>query len=381
MPADARVRNRTHLFQALYSHGPQSRADLARVSGLTPTTVSAVTAELIADGLIVEGGRKAMTSAGKPATLLAVEPDGRHIIALDLSDDDTIEAAVVDLGGKIVDRRSVRRAGETGAKASAAVVKVVRELARRIERPLLGVGCATPGIVDADGVVLTAAHAQWTNEPLAAKLTQAIGAPAYVANDANAAVLAEYSARGDTTRGDSTRGDPIRDDTSIRGSARNLLLVRVGGGVGAGIIIGGELFVGDHFSAGEIGHVIVDDNGAECKCGRRGCLEAVVSAPLLTQRLAGVDDTDRARLLTEAGHHLGLALATLVGALDLSDIVLSGPMDLLDDRFRTAALTTIRRRVLPAAVPNVVARFSALGDDGVLLGAAALVVRHQLGVV
>lgn len=364
MPADTRLRNRTHLFQSLYSHGPQSRADLARVSGLTPTTVSAVTAELIADGLIVEGGRKAMTSAGKPATLLAVEPDGRHVIALDLSDDDTIEAAVVDLSGKIIDRRAVRRSGETGSKASTAVVKVARDLARTIERPLLGVGCATPGIVDADGVVLTAAHAQWRNEPLAAKLTKAIGAPAYVTNDANAAVLAEYGAA---------------EDTAHHGG--NLLLVRVGGGVGAGIIIGGELFVGDHFAAGEIGHVIVDDEGAMCKCGRRGCLEAVVSAPLLTQRLAGVDDADRARLLTEAGHHLGLALATLVGALDLSDIVLSGPLDLLDDRFRAAALATIRRRVLPTAEPSVDARFSALGDDGVLLGAAALVVRHELGVV
>ena len=364
MPADARARNRTHLFQALYSHGPQSRADLARVSGLTPTTVSAVTAELIADGLIAEGGRKAMTSAGKPATLLAVEPDGRHVIALDLSDDDSIQAAVVDLSGKIVNRRTVRRSGETGTKASTAVVKVARELARRVERPLLGIGCATPGIVDADGVVLTAAHSQWSNEPLAATLTTAIGVPAYVANDANAAVLAEYSAADTTT-----------------GYGGNLLLVRVGGGVGAGIIIGGELFVGDHFAAGEIGHVIVDDDGARCKCGRQGCLEAVVSAPLLTQRLAGVDDADRARLLTEAGHHLGLALATLVGALDLSDIVLSGPLDLLDERFRTAALSTIRRRVLPTAVPRVDARFSALGDDGVLLGAAALVVRHELGVV
>src|ERR1700741_2556292 len=114
LPADARPRNRTMLLQALLNQGPTSRADLARVSGLTPTTVSAVTAELIADGLIEEVGRKQTTTAGKPATLLAVEPDGRHIIALDLSDDETIEAAVVNLAGKIVDRRSAPRSGETG---------------------------------------------------------------------------------------------------------------------------------------------------------------------------------------------------------------------------------------------------------------------------
>ena len=188
-PADARPRNRILLLQALQADGPQSRADLARQSGLTPTTVSAVTAELIADGLISEVGRKASTSAGKPATLLGVEPDGRHIIALDLSDDDVIEAAVVNLAGKIVDRRSHPRSGETGKKAAAAVVRLARDIASTVERPLLGVGCATPGIVDDRGVVITAAHVGWDDEPLAGKLADALGVPSYVVNDANAAVL------------------------------------------------------------------------------------------------------------------------------------------------------------------------------------------------
>jgi predicted NBD/HSP70 family sugar kinase len=209
---------------------------------------------------------------------------------------------------------------------------------------------------------------QWTNEPLAAKLAAALGVPSYVTNDANAAVLAEYSNTGP-------------HPSSRENAGENLLLVRVGGGVGAGMIIGGHLYVGDHFAAGEIGHVVVDDSGPLCKCGRHGCLEAIVSAPLLAQRLSGVGDDDRARFLDEAGRHLGLALATLVGALDLSEIVLSGPMDLLDDRFRTAALETIRHRTFPAVGQHVNARFSSLGDDGVLLGAAALVLRRELGVV
>jgi predicted NBD/HSP70 family sugar kinase len=363
LPADARPRNRMMLLQALLSDGPQSRADLARVSGLTPTTVSAVTAELITEGLIEEVGRKPTSSAGKPATLLAVDPDGRHVIALDLSDDEVIQAAVVNLTGKIVTRRSIQRKGQTGSRATASIVHLARDVAATMDRPLLGVGIATPGIVDDRGVVLTAAHVRWENEPLGPKVAAAIGVATHVTNDANAAVLAEYSGRGAERR------------------SENLLLVRVGGGVGAGIVIGGQLFVGDHFAAGEIGHVVVDENGDLCKCGRRGCLEAVVSAPLLAQRLAGVDDAARSQHLTQAGRHLGLALATLVGALNLSEIVLSGPMDLLDDRFRTAAVETIRDRTLPPVGQHVEARFSSLGDDGVLLGAAALVVRHELGIV
>jgi len=360
-PADARPRNRTLLLQALHADGPQSRADLARMSGLTPTTVSAVTAELVADGLISEFGRKASTSAGKPATLLGVEPDARHVIAFDLSDDDVIEAAVINLAGKIVTRRAQPRNGETGKKATASIVRLAKDMAKSLERPLLGIGVATPGIVDDNGVVLTAAHVQWNDEPLAAKLNAALDVPSYVANDANAAALAEHGAVGTGTE--------------------NLLLVRVGGGVGAGVIIGGELFVGDHFAAGEIGHVVVDDEGALCRCGRRGCLEAVVSAPLLAQRMQGLTDIQRATSLELAGRHLGIALATLVGALNLSEIVLSGPMDLLDDRFRLAALETIRNRTFPPLAEHVTARFSSLGDDGVLLGAAALVLRNELGIV
>jgi predicted NBD/HSP70 family sugar kinase len=356
------------LLQALLDDGPRSRADLARVSGLTPTTVSAVTAELIADGLIEEVGRKQSTTAGKPATLLAVEPDGRHVIAFDLSDDETIEAAVVNLAGKIVARRSLPRNGETGKKALQTIVRMAKDLARNVQKPLLGIGVATPGVVDDNGVVLTATHVQWTNEPLAAKLAAALSVPSYVTNDANAAVLAEYS----------STSSPHADREN---NGHNLMLVRVGTGVGAGIVIGGHLYVGDHFAAGEIGHVIVDDSGPRCKCGRNGCLEAIVSAPLLAQRLSGVGDEERARYLDQAGHHLGLALATLVGALDLSEIVLSGPMDLLDDRFRIAALETIRHRTFPAVGQHVNARFSSLGDDGVLLGAAALVLRRELGVV
>jgi predicted NBD/HSP70 family sugar kinase len=360
-PADARPRNRALLLRALLAGGPQSRADLARDSGLTPTTVSAVTAELLADGLVEEVGSKPSATAGKPATLLAIEPDGRHIVALDLSDDELVQAAVVNLAGKIVARRSTPRSGETGLAATRLVTRLAKDMARRVERPLLGVGVATPGIVDAEGVVLTAAHVQWTDEPLATKLRHALDVPCYVANDANAAVLAEYAASD--------------------GPSSNLMLVRVGAGVGAGIVIGGELFVGDRFAAGEIGHVVVDEAGGPCKCGRVGCLEAIVSAPLLAQRLAGAADVAKADHLERAGRHLGLALATLVGALDLSEIVLSGPMDLLDDRFRIAALDTIRDRTLPAVGGHVTARFSSLGDDGVLLGAAALVLRSELGVI
>ena len=191
--------------------------------------------------------------------------------------------------------------------------------------------------------------------------------PSYVTNDANAAVLAEYS----TAAHDQPDRGELRENLHARARRRRRRCRHRSSAASSTSATTSPL--------ARSATSIVDDNGALCKCGRNGCLEAVVSAPLLAQRLSGVGDDDRARFLDQAGRHLGIALATLVGALDLSEIVLSGPMDLLDDRFRTAALETIRHRTFPAVGQHVTARFSSLGDDGVLLGAAALV--RSLGVV
>ena len=114
-PADARRQNRSLLLRALFRAGPMSRADLARSSGLTPTTVSTVIGELVDAGMIEEAGRAPTGSVGKPATLVSVVADARHVVCLDLSRDDEIRGAVVNLACKPVIRRSVRRRSGNGA--------------------------------------------------------------------------------------------------------------------------------------------------------------------------------------------------------------------------------------------------------------------------
>jgi predicted NBD/HSP70 family sugar kinase len=177
-------------------------------------------------------------------------------------------------------------------------------------------------------------------------------------NDANAATLAEHTTES---------------------TGPNLLLVKIGEGVGAGLVVDGHLYVGDRFAAGEIGHVIVDERGEPCACGRRGCLETAIAAPYLRRRLAAAPD-QRGRVLTAAGRRLGVALATVVSALNLDQVVLSGPPDLIGEPFRRAALDAIRRRAMPALGDHVTLRTSTLGDDDVLLGAATLVLDQELGV-
>jgi predicted NBD/HSP70 family sugar kinase len=136
--------------------------------------------------------------------------------------------------------------------------------------------------------------------------------------------------------------------------------------------------MGDRYAAGEIGHVVVDPQGEQCACGLRGCLETVIATPHLRTRLSAADAPEP--VLAAAGRRLGEALAPVVSTLNLREVVLSGPVDLLDDRFRDAALDTIRSRTLPAVGDNVEVRPTVLGEDDVHLGAARLVLDRELGV-
>jgi predicted NBD/HSP70 family sugar kinase len=364
VPGDARRHNRALVLRTLFRDGPLSRADLARSTHVTRVTASDLVAELIESGLVEELGTRPEQGVGKPATLVGIVADARFVLSLDLSDDEQFRGALVDLSGKVVDRAVVARDGRTGAAALELVDRIARELAERAERPLLGVGVGSPGVVDLGGVVLEAPNLDWFGVDLAGRLAAALdGAPStHVANDANAAVLGELSLNGP--------------------EGRSLLLVKIGHGVGAGLVVDGHLVVGERFAAGEIGHVVVDPRGDPCACGRRGCLETAIAAPLLRRRLVGAagDGAAQARARRAAGSKLGSALAPVVSALNLREVVLSGPLDVLDETFRRAALRAIQSRTMPAVGDNVDIRLTALGEDDVLLGAAMLVLDRELGV-
>ena len=159
----------------------------------------------------------------------------------------------------------------------------------------------------------------------------------------------------------------------------HLICVRVDEGVGVGLVLDGRLFTGSSHAAGEIGHVVVDDGGAVCACGKRGCLETEVSEPLLDRRLEE-DGADEAAVLRAAGTHLGTALATVVGALDVTEVVLSGPPTVSTETFRAATADAIASRTLPMIGARLVVRPSTLGFDDVIVGAAARVLDQELGI-
>jgi len=375
LPEHARGHNRSLVLQTLYRSGELSRADLARATGLTRVTISDLVADLIAAGLVVELGQRDEARPGKPATLLGINRTGHCIIGLDLSDAESFLGAVLDLDGGVIEHRETPLDDATGDEALDRAVELAKQLVAAAKAPVLGIGVGTPGIVDLNGVVLTAPNLGWTGVALRERLTTATGLPVFVANDANAATLAELTFGGAEARG--ADGGRAEGEARDRG---NLMVVIAGHGVGAGLIIDGRPIVGSGSAAGEIGHVVVGtDGGLECACGKQGCLETWLATPRLEAAIAA-DPERRDAVLDEAGRRLGIALAPVVAALNLAEVVLNGPAHLLDGRLIAAAVATLRSRTLEALHGDLQLRMSALGKDIVMRGAAAMVLSGRLGV-
>ncbi|MCC6854885.1 MAG: ROK family transcriptional regulator [Microbacteriaceae bacterium] len=359
LPEHARGHNRSLVLQTLYRAGQQSRADIARETGLTRVTVSDLVAELIVEGLIIETGQREDVRPGKPATLLDLNRGAFQIIGIDLSEYATFRGAVLDLDGQILHRAELPLAGATGADATALVTALADTLVAAATLPVLGMGVGSPGVVDLAGVVLSAPNLGWVDEPLQQAMSVRFGVPVVVANDANVAALAEHS---------------------FGGADSDMMLIKVGHGVGAGLLLDGTPLFGSRFAAGEIGHVVVGtDGGAECVCGKHGCLETWLAVPRLEKAIAAAPD-ERTSILQQAGQRLGIALAPVVGALNLAEVVLSGPTSLLDGPLAQATIDTLRNRTMAEFHGDLTLRMTTLGEDIVMRGAAVMVLSAQLGV-
>lgn len=381
--------NHRLVLKMIYDAGEVSRAEVARLTGLTRPTVSAIVADLLDDRLVIETGQ-GPSAGGKPPTLLSINDDGRSLIAVDLSGDE-LRAARLNLTGKIQTRATLPAAGLSGDNLLDAVYRVVESVRPPSSASLLGLGVATPGLVDPyQGVVLRSVNLGWRNLPLRDLLEVRFGRPVHVANDSHMAALAEY-----------TYGQPI--------DGNNLIVIRIGRGIGSGVILGGRPFYGDGFGAGEVGHVVVDPSGDLCSCGNCGCLETTSSGRAILARAAAADrshsmlagdasptwkqfveataahDPLAVDIAVHAGIYLGAAVAHLVGAYDIHHIVLAGRVVELGDLFLDAVVAEMHQRVLPSMAQKTTVRFTSLGADRmadiVTLGCSAFLLHRELGVI
>lgn len=371
-------------------HGPRSRATIALETGLNKTTVSSLVTELIGLDLLVERGLEQRGTVGRPGQV--VELSGSGVVALGLEINvDYLAVRALDLTGAeryrsidVRDNRRIEVDAVLDRLASLAGV-ALEEVQTSGLRPV-GATVALPGLVDAEsGALLVAPNLGWTDVPVVDGLHDRLAGPAYplaADNEANLAALAELwegTARG------------LSDVLYVSGEI----------GVGAGIIVRGELFRGSQGFGGEFGHMTVDPNGRPCACGSRGCLETIVGLEALLER-AGLDPADaatttgsgqpvselagRARMgdeqalaaLRDSGRWLGLAIASAANLLNFQAVVLGGFFAQLATWLAAPIARELETHVLASqwVVPRLLP--STLGPEAAVRGAAAQSLRRVL---
>jgi len=390
--AQTRRHNNRLVFQTVYEQGPLSRADIVRATNLTATTVSAVIVALLDEGLVEELGAIS-TDRGKPPTLVSLAKDARHIVALDLSRK-VLQGSILNLRGEILTTRKLEVDGCRGDTALTAVYQLLDELLALATAPLLGIGVGAPGIIDfTSSLIRRAANLDWYDLPLGALLGARYGYHVQVVNDNQAALLAEY----------------------LFGAYKHtpdLVVVRIGNGIGAGIMCNGQLLHGNGSGVGEIGHVVVTEQGERCTCGNDGCLETVASSRALikqAQALArreakcrlnqlvdcpeaitlqtiltafALGDADVVALLTTLGRHLGKVLAHLVSIVGPLRILLCGSLTAFGQPLLTIIQQEVARHCLIGRLnPPQISLVTATSElsDLVVMGAAATILANELG--
>ncbi|WP_186307616.1 ROK family protein [Microbacterium sp. 1.5R] len=359
LPEHNRLRNRAMLLQTLFHDGPRSRADIARGSGLNKVTVSAIVADLIEQGILAELGHSTDVRVGKPATLVAIDDDSRSIVSLDLSDTRSFRGAIMNLRGRVVHQKRVDIAAERGSDAVAKAIALAEELLALAPAPVLGIGVGSPGVVDREGVVRFAPHLGLFDADVRGALSTRFDLPVHVVNDANGIALAVHTFR--------------------ENDGRSILIVTIQRGAGAGLIVGENLIDGMDFTAGEIGHVVVDPRReTECLCGRSGCLDAIVAVPALRRRLD--EGEERAVVIDDAADALAAAVAPIISLLGATHVVIVGPEDVYDEDFAQRTRVHLAERTLPSTTSSIGVDIAAEGALLALQGPLVAVLSAELGI-
>ena len=380
--------NRSIVLERLWVGSPMSRADLAVATGLNKTTVSNLVDELAATGFVREVGRN-VSAGGRPGVLLELNPDAGWIIGAEIAVDH-LSLVLTDLRAGVVWREDCEADQPTELDSVlGALVRMLRQATEHAERRgqrIFGVGVSLPGLVDVPrGRLMFEPNTGWRDVPLGEMLAQHVSFPVFLDNDANAAALAE-------------RYYGVARDVD------NFIYIVANIGLGAGLVIDGELFQGATGFAGEAGHMTIDPAGPACRCGNRGCWERMASVRALIERLqlalkagessiimegvpitlpmilqaAAAGDAVTLRALHETGVYLGIGIANLVNSFDPRLVAFGGSLSLAGEYLLPVARQVVAERAMPELQEATTLELSVFRDSACVMGAAALVLHDLL---
>ncbi|MBT1160833.1 MULTISPECIES: ROK family transcriptional regulator [Bifidobacterium] len=357
-PSDVRRKNRSLIFSLLFPSNQCSRAELGRRTGLSRVAVSDVVNDMLDEGLIRENGfETAATGKGKRGTLLSIDTNRLRIISLDLSQDHLVQGAATDLLGLPQQRMEIALGPDNPIDVDM-IVQFVDELRADLDvNRIIGIGICVPGVID-NGVIRESTALGWHDVDLKATLERRFGIPVTVTNDVVCSMLTERFFG---------QGGP------------NMLFVKNDRGIGSATLIDDVPVVGEHHAGGEIGHISIDpDHGPQCPCGKRGCMERLISATALRERMAKVPKSERPEIIRKAGEYLAAALAMPIGLLDITDVCVYGPADIINNTFLDAAQERLDRATASKFHARSIVRRCQCGADITLRGGAIAVIRHYI---
>jgi glucokinase-like ROK family protein len=376
-----RAINHSHVLNAIKTYGPIGRAEIARRTGLSPATLTAITADLISKNLVVEKSA-GDSKGGRPPILLAINPQGAYVVGIKLTETNAV-CALTDLEATVIGKSSTMLSGHDPSQVVDDLALMTSAFIRDHDisrKRLLGVGVGLAGIVDAEpGILRQSPFLGWRDVPLRSMLQKKLRVPVYLENDVNTLTLTEkwYG-----------HGQGID----------NFLTVTVGRGVGMGIVVNGQFYRGQGGGAGEFGHTAIDPDGLECPCGKRGCLETYVDDPALVRiaqefiargelvadvqgveqllELAQAGNPVALDIFAQAGRLLGQGIANLVNIFNPRKIFVSGEGTRNGIFFFEPMKESIRRNTMPGLFAPDTVEIAPWGDDAWARGAAGLVLRE-----
>lgn len=371
-----RAINRALILNKIKTKGQISRAEIARETGLSPATVTGISAELLVEGFIRE--KTGESKGGRPPILLSLAANGGYVIGAKIMESG-IYFSFIDLEMNQISSKLVEIDDYSPGSILEAISKSVERLLKENQisrKKLLGVGVGVAGVLEYEaGILHHSPILGWKEVPFKEMLVDRMHLPIYIDNDVNTLVVAE-------------RVFGVGERT------RNFIVITIGRGLGLGMVLNGEIYRGV-MGAGEFGHITVDSQGALCSCGKRGCLETIVSYPgmigainettvngkMITtpaELIALIQQGDAVVLnvVRNAGEKLGQHLANLVTILAPEKIIISGEGILLGDAFFEAMQSAYDANVMPNMSYSPQLIFEDWGDEKWALGAASLVLNE-----
>ena len=373
------------IFRIVRERGPLLASEIVRFTGLAKSTVSVNLDRLLEAGLVRE-----VTGAGSKRRKLEIAESAGFVLGVDLGQTH-LAVGLCNLRTELLERTRVplllrHETPESVLDRTSTMAGKLMTRARVDQRRLLGIAVGVPGPVDyARGIpVSPPVMPGWDHFPVTSHLAKRFGCPVFLDNDVNVMALAE------------------RD----RGAAQDVddfMFVKIGTGIGCGLVVRGEIYRGAKGAAGDIGHIGLDGEDIVCRCGNRGCLEAVAGgvgleaiaeaaasdgrSTFLAQRAQRGEPLDAAALalgatagdeccnavLMESGRRVGDVLAKLINFLNPSLIVVGGGVALVGERYIASIREAVYRRSTPLATSDLAVKKSILGEDGGVIGAAVLV--------